>query len=131
MREPVVGLLEASLNSRLTAKDLQEDMADSGIVGQFSATPAQIGPLWKSNQKKTSPHHKTQHLNFAKDHLDKLEAFWKQVLWTDEVRIELFGCNEQRYCMFGEQRAQFHETNICPTVKHGGGIDHALGLYCS
>ena len=25
----------------------------------------------------------------AKEHLDKPDAFWKQVLWADEVEIEL------------------------------------------
>jgi len=31
---------------------------------------------------------------FAKDHLDDPEGDWKNVLWTDELKVELFGLNE-------------------------------------
>ncbi|CAJ0924552.1 unnamed protein product, partial [Ranitomeya imitator] len=41
------------------------------------------------------PHHKIQHQKYAKEHLNKPDAFWKQVLWTDEVKIELFGHNDE------------------------------------
>lgn len=30
------------------------------------------------------PHHKIQHQKFAKEHLDKPNTFWKQVLWPDD-----------------------------------------------
>ena len=30
-------------------------------------------------------------LKFAKDHLDDPEGYWKNVLWTDESKVELFG----------------------------------------
>uniref|UniRef100_A0A671PJD3 Transposase Tc1-like domain-containing protein n=1 Tax=Sinocyclocheilus anshuiensis TaxID=1608454 RepID=A0A671PJD3_9TELE len=36
-------------------------------------------------------------LQFAKDHADKPEGYWRNVLWTDVTKIELFGLNEQRY----------------------------------
>ncbi|XP_059841535.1 transposable element Tc1 transposase isoform X1 [Hypanus sabinus] len=50
----------------------------------------------------------------------RTDAFWKQVLWTDEVKVELFGGNEQRY-FWREKGAEFHEKNPSPTVKHRGG----------
>lgn len=28
---------------------------------------------------------------FAKEHQDKPQSFWENVLWTDETKIELFG----------------------------------------
>lgn len=34
-------------------------------------------------------HHKSQHLKFAKQHLDEPKAFWKQVRWTDDIIIDL------------------------------------------
>ncbi|CAJ0964415.1 unnamed protein product, partial [Ranitomeya imitator] len=33
---------------------------------------------------------------YAKEHLNKPDAFWKQFLWTDEVKIKLFGHNNKR-----------------------------------
>lgn len=42
-------------------------------------------------EKKTflCPHHKLQHLKFSNEqNLYKPDTFWKQVLWTDEVKIE-------------------------------------------
>ena len=42
------------------------------------------------------------------------------MLWTDEVKIELFGHNQQRY-VWRKKGAAFHEKNTLPTVKHGGG----------
>jgi len=66
------------------------------------------------------PHHKIQCQKFAKEHLNEPDAFWKQVLWTDEVKIELYGCNEQWYFR-RKTGAELHEKNTCPTVKHRGG----------
>ena len=32
-------------------------------------------------------------LEFAKRHIDKDVVFWKQILWSDKTKIELFGHN--------------------------------------
>lgn len=32
-------------------------------------------------------------LRFMKLHLNKSEDFWNNVLWTDETKVQLFGCN--------------------------------------
>lgn len=40
---------------------------------------------------------KAAHLNFAREHLEKSEAFWKSILWTDESKMELFGRNQNRH----------------------------------
>ena len=36
-------------------------------------------------------------MRYAKAHLDKPEAFWKKILWSDETKIELFGQNKRGY----------------------------------
>ncbi len=36
-------------------------------------------------------------LQFAKDHVDKSEGYWRNVLWTDETKIERFGLKEKCY----------------------------------
>ena len=56
--------------------------------------------LYARRPRKT-PLHKKRHLEarlaFAKNHLEQDDAFWDQVLWTDETKIELFGHNDQRH----------------------------------
>lgn len=116
---------KANQNPRLTAKDLQEDLADSGVVVHCSTVQRHLHKYdlhGRVIRRKPflRPHHKIQRQKFAKEHLNKPDAFWKQVLWTDEVKIELFGRNEQRY-VWRKKGAEFHEKNTSPTVKHGGG----------
>ena len=41
--------------------------------------------------------HKKARLRFATAHGDKDHTFWKNVLWSDETKIELFGHNDHRY----------------------------------
>ena len=36
-------------------------------------------------------------LRFATAHGDKYRTFWRNVLWSDETKIELFGHNDHRY----------------------------------
>ena len=41
--------------------------------------------------------HKKDRLEFATAHGDKYRTFWRNVLWSDETKIELFGHNDHRY----------------------------------
>ncbi|CDQ82341.1 unnamed protein product [Oncorhynchus mykiss] len=41
--------------------------------------------------------HKKSRLRFATAHGDKDRTFWRNVLWCDETKIELFGHNDHRY----------------------------------
>jgi len=36
-------------------------------------------------------------LRFANLHLNKSQDFWKNVLWTDETKVEIFGHNAQSH----------------------------------
>ena len=42
-------------------------------------------------------HHRKARLWFATAHGDKDLTFWRNVLWSDETKIELFGHNDRRY----------------------------------
>ena len=37
-----------------------------------------------------SVRHKKSCMRYGKAHMDKPEAFWKKILWSDETKIELF-----------------------------------------
>uniref|UniRef100_A0A8C5DSB5 Transposase n=1 Tax=Gouania willdenowi TaxID=441366 RepID=A0A8C5DSB5_GOUWI len=112
-------------NPHLTSKDLQEDLADSGVVVHPSTVRRYLHKQdlhGRVCRKKPylRPHQKIQRQKYATEHLQKPDDFWKQVLWTDEVKIELFGHNKQRY-VWRKKGAAFHEKNTLPTVKYGGG----------
>ena len=40
--------------------------------------------------------HKNIRLRFATAHVDKDRTFWRNVLWSEETKIELFGHNDHR-----------------------------------
>lgn len=41
-------------------------------------------------------YHRSRPLKSAKQHLDKLELFWKEGLWAEEVKFECFGHNDKQ-----------------------------------
>ena len=69
-----------------------------------------------------------EHQMFAKERLNKPDAFWKQVLWTDEVTIKLFGCNEQRYVWRKKVQNFMKRTPL--QLLSTGWINHVLALCC-
>ena len=64
--------------------------------------------------------HKKGRLRFATAHGDKDRTFWRNVLWSDETKIELFGHNDHRY-VWRKKGEACKPKNTIPTVKHGGG----------
>jgi hypothetical protein len=63
---------------------------------------------------------KKARLQFASAHGDKDRTFWRNVLWSDETKIELFRHNDHCYVWRKKREACKPKTTI-PTVKHGGG----------
>lgn len=63
---------------------------------------------------------KAPRLNFAREHLDKPDAFWKFILWTDESKVELFRCN-QNWLVWRKANTVSQAKILIPTVKLGGG----------
>lgn len=108
---------------RLTARSLQEDLADTGVVEHYSTIK---GYLYKyglhgrviRRKPLLCPHHKNQRLKFANEHIDKPDAFCNQVLRTDEVKKELFGRNEQRY-VWRRKGTEFNERTSVQLLSMG------------
>lgn len=98
-----------SQNPRLTAQSLQKDLADAGAVVHHSTLKRYLykyGLHGRVIRRKLlqRPRHKNQRLKLANEHIDKPDAFWKQVPWNDEVKIELFtGMSKGT---FGEESSQ-------------------------
>ena len=64
--------------------------------------------------------HLQARLKYAKDNLDKDYAYWKHVLWSDEMKIELFGHRDIAY-VWRKKGEAYNPKYTVPTVKHGGG----------
>ena len=112
-------------NPRMTAAEIVNEQSSSGVnvsrhtVGRvlkragLKACRPRKTPLLK-------PVHLKTRLEFAKSYIDKDAAFWKQVLWSDETKIELFGHNSVS-SVYRKPGEAFLPKNTIPTVKHGGG----------
>ena len=63
-------------------------------------------------------HHKKARRQFATAYGDKDQTFWRNVLWSDETKIELFGHNDHRY-VWRKKGEACKPKNTIPIVKHG------------
>ena len=71
---------------------------------------------WRSHCSKTAI---KVRLRFATANGDKNCTFWRNVLCSDETKIELFGPNDQ-HCVWRKKGEACKPKNIIPTVKNGG-----------
>uniref|UniRef100_A0A673VRW4 Uncharacterized protein n=1 Tax=Salmo trutta TaxID=8032 RepID=A0A673VRW4_SALTR len=94
-------LRKVQINPRTTAKDLVKMLEETGTKVPISTVKR---VLYRHNLKGSSArknpllqnHHKKQtkvcNCTWDKDH-----TFWRNVLWSDETKTELFGHNDHRY----------------------------------
>ena len=68
--------------------------------------------------------HKKARLQFATAHGDKDQTFCRNVLWSDETKIELFGHNDHHY-VWRKKGDACKPKNTIPTVKY-----HVVRLLC-
>ena len=76
-------------------------------------------PLLKTIHKKAS---KQVAEDMSTKHMDN----WNHVLWSDEMKIDLFGSNGFKH-MWRRPGEEYKDKCVMPTVKHGGGNVMAKG----
>ncbi|CAF2133106.1 unnamed protein product [Rotaria magnacalcarata] len=59
---------------------------------------------------------------------DKGMTFWKQVLWSDESKYNLFG-SDGKVMVWRTSKEEFNPKCTVPTVKHGGGNVKVWGCF--
>ena len=116
------------INPRTTAKYLVKMLEETGTKVSISTVKL---VLYRHNlkgrsarkkerrshcSKATAPkplhqnRHKKARLQFATAHGNKDHTFWRNVLWSDETRIELFGHNDHCYVWRTKRRLASRRT---------------------
>ena len=114
--------LQASLalaNVSVHASTIRKTLNKKGVHGRT----ARRKPLL-SKKNTSAP------LKLANDHLEDPEGNCKNVLWTDESKVELFGINEKR-CVCQKPNTAFQQKNLIPTMKHGVGSIMFCGCFAA
>ena len=113
---------KVQINPRTTAKDLVKMLEGTGTEVYISTVKWVLYRYNLTGTTRKKPLlqncHKKARLRFATAHGDKDRTFWRNIVWSDETKIERFGHNDHRYVWRGKGAAC--KTNITiPTEMHG------------
>lgn len=117
---------EVKKNPKINASTLAKSTEE--YLG-ISVTPQTIRNVLKKHDfharsARRKPHISKKNRNirlyFAKEHVSKPLEFWMDVIFADESKYNLFGC-DGRVLVYRKPNTELEERNMVPTVKHGGG----------
>ena len=64
----------------------------------------------------------------AKDLIKKPKKWWKQVIWSDEKKIELMN-SRRRVIVYRRPGQRYQLKYVKPSIKHGGGSIMVWGCF--
>lgn len=101
--------VEMFLGKKCHPETVRRILRDSNFHGRTARNKPFIN---KKNKK--------ARLQFAKDHLNKDNAFWNTVIFADESKFNLFASDGKAY-VWRKPNTELQTKNLRATVKHGGG----------
>ncbi len=122
----------ASKNRRMSAACIALEVAE--VEGQLVSAQTICHTLQKVGLHGRHPRrkpllklaHKKARKQLVEDNLSKSMNYWNHVLWSGEIKINLFGSDGVQHVW--QRPGEEHQENcILPTVKHGGGSNMVRG----
>ena len=109
---------EVTKNLMVTLTQLQSSSVEMGEPSRRTTVYAELhlsGLYGRVARRKPllSKRHMTAHLELAKRHLKDSQTMRNKIIWSDEIKIDLFGMNAKRHV--------WRIPGTIPMVKHGGG----------
>ena len=71
---------------------------------------------------------RTKRIKYAKEMMEKSFSYWKDVLWSDESKFNLFG-SDGKVMVWRSKTEEFSPQCTVPTVKHHGGSVMVWGCF--
>lgn len=115
------------ITSKRIKNDLNIDVDTSTIrktlIGEeFRARSARKVPLLSKKNIK-------QRLEFAKNHINWPKEKWRNILWSDETKVNLFSSDRGVHHVRRPIHQEFNPKYTLKTVKHGGGSIMVWGSF--
>ena len=101
--------LKEYLGKDVTPQTIRNYLKINGYRGRIARKKPFIT---KANRKKR--------LEFAKEYVNKPQSFWYNVIFADESKYNLYGC-DGKSIVYRKPKIELEERNMVGTVKHGGG----------
>ena len=122
------------INPFITRSEIKTDLEGAGInVSKDTISRALYRTGFHSRSPRKVSLLKTKHvknrLKFVKTYEKKGMQFWEKVIWSDEMKVELFGRNTDKSLV--KNGTAFKKHNTILTVKFGGGSIMIWGCFSS
>lgn len=106
-----------TLGLTISMRTVRRRFAETGLISRYAVKRPFIS---KKNKK--------LRFEFANKYKSMPVSYWKQVLWTDESKFELFG-RKRRAKVWRKSNESLKEGFTQSTVKHGGGSIMVWGCF--
>lgn len=101
--------LKKTMKLDVVAKTIRNFLKKNGYNNRISCKK----PLLSHNNV-------SKRLMFANEYITEDDEFWNDVIFSDEVKFNLFGSDGQQK-VWRKKGERYSEKNLSPTVKYGGG----------